>query len=185
MPPPRFAPPTDDAGHPDLLVLDALRAGEPVPAAVRAHIAWCNQCREALAAFHDFRDAVHQPTSAAVPGQIEAAILAMARQRASTVRRTRWRRRTATWAAAAVAVLAIAGALLRVPHKSQFDWFAATFGVREVAPRASNDVDGDGRITVLDAFAVARHAAAGNPDGVDTPPEADALLAMAVSLQRN
>jgi len=52
----------------------------------------------------------------------------------------------------------------------------AELAMRDAA--LADDLDGDGRITVLDAFALARAGAA-------DPPRIDAVVAMAVSLQAN
>jgi len=165
--------------HLELLELDALRAGEALPAVAAAHAAWCGACAAALAELGAAQTALRaMPATLAVPAPRQAAILAAARAQAARVRRLRRRLVSAAVAAAAVAVLTTA-ALLRVPvtrHAGAPLVVAAAPGKLAAHDADSSDLDGDGRVTVLDAFALAR---AGDVD----PERLDALLAMAVSLE--
>src|SRR4029450_6318847 len=96
----------DPGQHPDLLALDALRAGDSVDAADAGHVAACSECQAALAALAALaRDLKHQHGAALAPTpELDAQILWRARAQALRVRRAgmrdSWR---AVWAVAAAA----------------------------------------------------------------------------------
>jgi len=190
--------------HLDLIDLDALRAGDAADPQVAAHLATCADCRADLEALrelaHDLR-ALHEPVRVAAPSR-DAQIRWLTRMHATRIRKadvatneSRWLAARPTWAAAAAIVLAL-GALLmmarrpesppltRVASAPQAETGRAAVGI-------AADLDGDGRITVLDAFALARKLEAADRSGAvdvthDTrvdQDDVDALLAMAVSLK--
>lgn len=117
---------------------------------------------------------------AAVPKAVDERILMRARRRLATGRRRfKWRMATIGALAAAVAIVFILPAFLsHAPSPSQ-------------APTLSGDIDGNGRIDILDAFALARHierkekTAAGwdvNADGRIDRRDVDAVARIAVRL---
>jgi len=172
----------DSTRHLELLELDAARAGEALPAAAAAHAAWCAQCRAALAELHDLAAALRAPAGGAPPADRDAVILAAARGEAARVRRAR--ALPAALAAAAVAVLALAGLLLTPAPRPDGDvaGVAHAPAARLAMHASAVDRDGDGRVTVLDAFALARADAHGTPQ-LDDEARVDAIMAMAVSLR--
>jgi anti-sigma-K factor RskA len=181
--------------HPDLLTLDALRAGDPVDASDAEHIATCVECQAAVAELgalaRELRD--HSPAVAPTP-EIDAQILWRARGQALRVRRAgmrdSWR---AVWAVAAAAILVLASAVLYSRHAQPFPGQQVARFAAPAAPgaRLSADVDGDGRVTVLDAFALARalERTPGkggkdvNEDAEVNEHDVDAVIAMAVSVR--
>src|SRR5262245_51684922 len=162
--------------HADLLVLDAIRAGEEVDPAAADHVAACASCQAQLADLAGLADGVKALHGSTLPvtSDVDARIRWLARGHAARIgrRQPRWSRLVgapATWAAAAAAVLALASVLLtrrEQPAGEQLTRVAAAPPAAK--PAASFDLDGDGRVTVLDAFALARaletHAAAGAVD---------------------
>jgi len=111
----------------------------------------------------------------AVPGDVDAAVLAAAHRHLGAVRRRRWLARRvlpAGAAAAAAIVLCI--------------WLADPFAAADPA-----DLDRNGRVDILDAFALARslqsHATTGdtvdlNRDGVVDAADVEAIARRAVAL---
>jgi anti-sigma-K factor RskA len=186
--------------HPDLLTLDASRAGEEVHAADAGHVAACPSCQAQLADLVGLADGVKALHGSTLPvtSDVDARILWLARGHAARIgrRKPRWSRLVgapATWAAAAAAVLALASALFLArreqPTGERLTRVAAAPPAAK--PAALADLDGDGRVTVLDAFALARaletHAAASavdvNHDTQVDEDDVDAVLAMAVSVR--
>ena len=108
-----------DPTHPDLLALDALRAGEG-SSEDRAHVAACDSCRTALSELERIAGAVQAGSgqSPEVPVEVDRAILALARVELSRIRRRQparlWR-----WGAAAAAACILAGVatFLALPHR--------------------------------------------------------------------
>lgn len=178
---------TDDH-HLDLLELDAHRAGEPLPAGARAHLAWCRACQRTLAELDAAaRTLSALPVTAAVPPEREAVILALAGQRAALARATRRGRRRpgvgVRWAAAAALVLAVGALALSQRRAIERAGLAAAPAARPTLTRAQADLNGDGRVDVLDAFALARAVTHGTPRVGDADRhDVDVILAMAVSL---
>ena len=162
------------------LELDAARAGEPLSAAAQAHVTWCAACRAQIGALTQLAAALR--TSVQVPAEHERAILVAAQRRAELGRRAA-RPRRATLALAASLLLALAGLLL-LPRQPSSP--PAVVASRPTAPveRLYRDADADGRVTVLDAFALARAAVRRTP-GVSRADarQVEAVLAMAVSLE--
>ena len=186
--------PGQDATHLDLLQIDALRAGEASEEKV-AHAAACDSCASLLSTLSaiaaDMRAVAPPPVL--VPQERERHILWTAKKQAATVRRRRmpttWRVARIPfvgWAAAAVAVLAIASLLARRPLPEAEVPLAKLVS----APLSAGDVDGDSRLTILDAFALARAiegASAAprwdvNSDQAVDRSDVNMIAAMAVSL---
>lgn len=179
---------SDDA-HLDLLTLDALRAGDPPTAAQRAHLAWCASCQATLADLEALATALRRPAPESdVPADRDAAVLALARARAAVAARQADHRRqriglARRWAAAAVLVLAVGGLLLAQRRSAPMSPLAAAPAPRAALSAARADLDGDGRVTVLDAFALARAVTRGTPRLGDADRhDVDTILAMAVAI---
>lgn len=174
--------------HLDLLVLDAHRAGEPLGAADRAHLAWCVDCQRALSELQALAAALATPPPhVAVPPERDLAIRTLAAQRAALARAAHQRRSRVApalrWAAAAALVMAIGTVLLRVPRQPPAPELDAAAAVRPTLSIAQADVNGDGRVDVLDAFVLARAVTRGTPHLGDADRhDVDRILAMAVSL---
>lgn len=83
-----------------------------------------------------------------IPAEVDAAILARARERSAVVRRSRRRRRALWWAVPAAAAVTLALAL------------PATWSAEPAAPVAAgpDDINRDGKVDILDAYALARTA---------------------------
>jgi hypothetical protein len=192
--------------HLDLLQLDALRSGDPGEPAHAAHAATCPQCQTALdelIALADGLKLLHGPARQPAPSRDER-VLELARARAAQVRGRsaalplHWPTRRAVWAVAALALLALASWALATRRHQTSDArrLAQVAPAPPVAPAASAsiaDLDRDGRVTVLDAFALARAIEAGrqdpaldvNRDGRVDEDDVNAVLALAVSVRDN
>jgi len=114
-------------GHPDLLALDAVRAGEG-SADERAHVEQCAECRAALEGFRGLATRL-APAPLDVPSSVKRDVMALTRPRRA------WRP-----LAAAAAILLGLGAL----------WLA-----RGGRPALPGDVDRSGRVDIVDAYALA------------------------------
>jgi hypothetical protein len=120
-----------------------------------------------------------------VPPDVDRAIAARARERLHpSVYRVSWRQRALGWAAAAaVLVIGLVVARTLLPGR------AGPTPVASGAP--AGDVDGSGRVDVLDAFILARRIADGgtvpaadlNGDGSTDALDVDAIAMIAVSLE--
>jgi anti-sigma factor RsiW len=183
--------------HLDLLTLDAVRAGETADGAAAAHLAACSACQEQLAELGDLATALKALHAAPADPAVDARIAWLAQGHAARAKRAQpsgWQRRVrapAAWAAAAVAVLALASALLlgrrEQPSGEPFARVPALRG----DDVAAADLDRDGRVTVLDAFALARslerHTEAGagdvNHDARVDENDVETVLATAVSVR--
>lgn len=128
--------------------------------------------------------------SVVVPGELDRAVLAAARRR--LVGRRRWRL-TAGWlAAGAAAAAGIALAVILVRHDGGGPAAAIVrTGAPSASPVARGDVDGNGRVDILDAFTLARRVEAGtatepawdvNGDGVVDQRDAESVARLAVSV---
>jgi hypothetical protein len=123
------------------------------------------------------------------PREVDEAIMSMARQRLARRRRPRLVLRWA-WAGAAAAAAVLLGVwLMRTPERPR----------RASAPRAQvstgekEDFDGNGRVDILDAFALARRIESGpkptdewdfNGDGMVDREDVNRIAMAAVSLKR-
>jgi predicted anti-sigma-YlaC factor YlaD len=139
-------------GHPDLLALDAVRAGEGSPEE-RAHVARCAECRAAVDGFGRLAAAL-APSPFDVPATLKPSVLALARPRRA------WR------PLAAAAALLIGAAAV---------WFATARGhggrvdivdAYSLAVRLRSgqkvelayDVNGDGKVDERDVEEIARRS---------------------------
>jgi hypothetical protein len=174
--------------HLDLLELDAHRAGEPLGVAERAHLAWCADCQRALAELEGLAAALATPPPQAIPPERDAAIRALAEQRAAIARAAHRRRPrlgpAMRWAAAAALVLTIGAVVLR-HRETAPTHLAAAPAARPTLSAAGADVNGDGRVDVIDALVLARAVTRGTPRVGDAERrDVDLILAMAVSLDQ-
>lgn len=144
--------------HPDLLRIDAVRAGEGDKADLD-HVQACDDCRRVLADLQDLaRDLqeVSRPTLK-VPDEIDRRILWNARKQAALARKrsvsSRGRRMPAArWAVAAGVVLALGTLSTWQLLQEQ----AASRRLPATISLAAEDINGDGKVDILDAFALAR-----------------------------
>ena len=177
--------------HADIVDIDAVRCGHGRREDVE-HVRRCDECSTALRQLEELsRDlAVLAKVEIAVPEEIERRILWEARKRALTVRRRQRWWRPGWAAAAAAAVLLGLTSLLRLAPEPQPDVVALARRPKAAAPLArvrAEDIDGDGRIDILDAFALARAVEAGggadvNGDGVVDQRDVQVLADAAVRL---
>lgn len=136
---------TEPSQHLSLDEIDAVRSGEGTDADA-AHVASCSECQAVVADLHAIALELRRSQAAIeIPAAVNHRILWLARKQAATIKRGARSRLTPTrWAVAATLLLAIGAAGL---------W-------RWVAPQpvevTSNDFDGNGRVDILDAFALAR-----------------------------
>ena len=114
-------------GHPDLLALDAIRAGEGTPEA-RAHAEQCAECRATLDSFRGLAARL-APAPVEVPADVKRKLMALTRPK-----------RSARSLAMAAALLVAVGGL----------WFGLWPG-----PALPGDVDRSGRVDIVDAYALA------------------------------
>jgi len=181
--------------HPTILELELHRAGEADPG-VGAHVASCAQCRAELDLLERLAGDQRPAIGAFEPGApFDGAMASLARDHAARVHaelaaagsRGAPLRRLAPWAAAAagIAIVAAAGALWRGGLWSAAPAFEVPAGIAR-----ADDVNRDGRVDVLDAFALARALDAGggrpvwdvNRDGAVDEGDVDAVALAAVSL---
>jgi hypothetical protein len=165
-------------GHPDDAELEALRTGE-APADVAAHASRCEACAGRLT----WLEGVERSLRAAdavelVPFEREAAMRTLLAHEAARLRRQSLARRLRRFALPAAAVLLVA-ALLAVT-------------VLIPAGGDARDLNADGRVDILDAFAMARRLETGGEipgdldltrDGVVDRRDVDELAREAVSLR--
>src|SRR5215470_7511508 len=188
-------------GHLDLLRLEALRSGAPVEPDDAVHAASCPRCQSAvveLAAIAAGLQRLHRPVREFAEARDDR-ILELARERAAQIRADtpaarRWRSTAARWTVAVVAVLGLVSLLIaRRERMQQPHPLVEVAPGPPVAPAASAavaDLDGDGRVTVLDALVLARAIEAGHPnpaydvnrDGRVDDDDVNAVLALAVSV---
>jgi predicted anti-sigma-YlaC factor YlaD len=183
--------------HPTILELELKRTGE-AGVGLDDHVASCAACRadlDFLALLARDQQKVDGAFEATAPFEDEIAALALGQAACVRARlaagaaepRRRHIGRVAPWAAAAaaVAIVAVAGALWRTgfgPPSPAATSPAATARV--------DDVNRDGRVDVLDAFALARAVEAGdsspawdvNRDGAVDEGDVEAVALAAVSL---
>jgi hypothetical protein len=146
---------TED-GHLDLLQLDALRAGEGTQVDGE-HLKNCARCRALLEEIEAGTRLLHAepPPVTAVPPEVDEAILGEYRRRFGARRR----RMLPAYGAAAAAVLALAVStpLLRdLVREKETVPVPTAEAPAPVSAHADEDVNGDGRLDILDAFHLAR-----------------------------
>lgn len=171
--------------HLDLIEIELVRTGEGDPGAVE-HVAACSACGTELAALEELATVVSTSADSIpiIPTEVEQRILWNARKRAALARRARvrtggWSRWN--WAAAAVVLLA-----LGVGGVWRFGADDLSGGTRSAT---ANDIDGNGRVDILDALALATSLEAGvastdvNGDGNVDARDVDTLARIAVRLE--
>jgi len=153
------APDPTGADHLDLMGLDAVRAGEGT-AAQRAHAEACPRCRRAVAHLGRLAEGIGRAAEPkiAIPAHVDAAV--RARARGACVRARRRRTARYAWpagvaAAAAVLVAAIWWLPSHMEPRVALREAAAPDLVSTTA--VAGDVDGSGRVDIVDAFILARH----------------------------
>lgn len=104
-----------------------------------------------------------------VPPLVDERILAQARRTMATQRRRRFLLRTVSIGAAA-ACLVGAIWLSRLPDRSPRQLADTPVPIATAVRAASGDINGDGRVDILDALALARHIEAGVPSGSSPQP---------------
>jgi len=167
--------------HPTDLELELFRTGEALEITVK-HVADCEQCRQrsaffiALAAEQQLCD-----LSIEIPVETDNKITAMARQQAVQVRDQARAQRLKRWVSSIAGVAAVIFIVLVVPVMHQDD--------RPQLINAEADVNGDCRVDILDALALARIAATTteerwdlNRDGRIDTSDVDFIAHEAVSL---
>jgi len=126
-------------GHPDLAELDALRTGEATDE-LKGHVDGCERCRELLHALGGLAVELKRaarPPSPEIPAEIDARIRAMAHGRSRRAAYFGW----PGLVAAAASVLLAAGVL---------------WGVRARRTGLAMDIDGSGRVDIVDAYLLSR-----------------------------
>ena len=192
-------PPVSPGSHPDLLRIDAVRAGEGA-SEDRSHVEVCVACRETLEQMRRTEETLKelQSTPPEIPVAVNRALLDAFRRHqqpsAQVIPFPAWRRWTVPAATAAAAVLVVAMLLPSTKFSEQVAQrkveteAPTTIAAEPAAP--SWDVNGDGRLDILDAYrlaldleqgqSVARWDADG--DGEVGRPDVDTLARRAVSL---
>lgn len=143
--------------HPTAIELELARSGEAEQAVV-AHLETCADCRAELARIEALAAELDRPLEPlAIPTERELEVIELARGRAAAIERSSKRRprralRTLAWALPLSAAAAVALVFL-VPGLRQAETPVAS---QTVAPAGPDDVNRDGRVDILDAFALAR-----------------------------
>lgn len=192
---------TETPQHPDLLELELSRTGE-AEAGVAEHLASCEVCQATLAMLEGFGTELSgELPELSVSDETDQAIRAMAWEAAGRVKRTR-RLRVVRWAAPVVAAAAAFMIFIVPPNEPASEAPVGPMAVRgEPAPatpaptavpgETGPDLNGDGKVDILDAFALARAVDTGHtrPDwdftgeGDIDQRDIDHLAMMAVSVK--
>jgi hypothetical protein len=166
-----------DSSHLDALDLELLRSGEANGDAQR-HLDECPPCRSAFDATRELARRLRSaaPPFPAIPDEVDARVRWQARLAARRARRSPIVSlpAAARLATAAAAVLALAALLNQSGHRAAPHLAAA--------PPIEFDVDGDRRVTILDAFALARQQRA-SADAQSPDPRIEAIARAAVRLR--
>jgi hypothetical protein len=172
--------------HPDLLRIEAVRAGEG-SAEDRLHIRFCADCRRVLLELEATADALRVLTRAPfdVPEDVESRILWNARKQALIARRAH---RGRLWRRAALPAFGLAAAAALVLTLSIHEQLPL---VRTAHVAVQGDINGDGHVNILDAYVLALAIEGRRPqsvtadvngDGVVDQSDVDAAARRAVSL---
>ena len=178
-----------DDQHPDIVEIEAMRTGEASDE-TRQHVQSCEQCRETLQMLSISAD-VLSPQAIAVPQSADSAVMAIIdrqvgerKRKASAGRVFVFLRRVGAVAAAAAIVVGLGV------------WFypgssgpAAKPVIVSVVTHEA-DIDGDGKVDVVDAYLLARKLKAGdvdiacdlNHDGSVDDKDVEVIAKLAVSL---
>lgn len=172
--------------HPDPAELEALRSGE-ASEETAAHVASCESCREGQDFGAELHERLREP-DALVPSALDQDLRAQLASEAARVRGGKRRPRLAlALAAAASLLLVVSGVTLRQHAPPPAAELAASD-----AAAMHGDLTRDGRLDVLDAFALARALESGadtprdwdfNRDGRIDREDVSALADAAVSLE--
>jgi hypothetical protein len=192
--------------HPTELDLELLRTGE-AEEEVRRHVDACDACRQRLAALETLARRIVRPLEAVpVPQDLDERLAAAARERGAAVRRKLHERKRADrrlrvlrtaipWAAAACVVLGLA-MLFALRSSRQARTGPAAPPPAPPAPvvvaAGPDDVNRDGRVDVVDAYAVALAAERGRAsaewdrtgDGRVDRSDAERIVASVVAVGR-
>ena len=157
-----------ERSHPDLLRLDAIRAGE-ITSEEEFHLERCRHCRDMLDVLRTTEASLRRaaPPAGPVPPEIDRAVLEAFRRASSAPGRTilfpsrpRWLVPAVGTAAAAALVLVLAGPVLEkspsrdavVPLQQPAEQPAR----EQAAAPVEGDINGDGKVDILDALRLAR-----------------------------
>jgi hypothetical protein len=151
--------------HPTEIELELARTAE-ADGAVVAHLESCAECRERMGAIEELAARLGQPLEPlAIPEERDRVVIELARERAAAIRRESEQRprrvlRTVAWAVplAAAAVVAL---LIVMPTLTDE---TAPAESRTPVAAGPDDVNRDGRVDILDAFALARAVESGRSD---------------------
>jgi predicted anti-sigma-YlaC factor YlaD len=168
--------------HPTAIELELARTGE-AEEAVAEHLEVCAECRSRLGRLEALAAELDRPLEPlAIPVEREQAVLELAVKRAEAIRRQSERRprrplRKLAWAVPLAAAAAVALFFL-VPGLQPAETPVAS---EAAAPAGLDDVNQDGRVDMLDAFALAR-AIEDNPEkGTREDVERVAMTAVAIA----
>ena len=149
------------AWHPDELELECVRIGEGADRA-QQHVRTCAQCQCHLDTLIGLASDLSAPLpEVEVPAAQDAALLSMARS--AVAAKPAARIRAWMWAIPAVAAAAVLAFAILRPGPDRSDDATA------VVPAGASDVNSDGTVDILDAFALAKTIRAGGA----TQPEWD------------
>jgi hypothetical protein len=171
--------------HPDEVELDLYRTGEADPEVVD-HIVGCDRCVARVERAHSLAELLRpELADIEVPTEQDLSLRRMARQAAARGARRRY------WLAGAMAVAAAAAILLAVWRLGGDDPAPKHSRRVAVSPAGPQDLNRDGRVDILDAFALARSLERGgetrpewdvNGDSVVDRRDVDAIAARIVSV---
>lgn len=157
--------------HLDLLTLDELRTRGATPGE-KAHLDGCEECRASLDAFSRAAAllAAGQPPVPSVPPAVDRAVMEAFRRRFRP--KVRWVVPAAGVAAAAALVLTVSlqnggtparvGSSPALPSAAPSSLVIPGLASSPAVPAISGDLNGDGRVDILDAFSLAKAVKAGN-----------------------
>jgi len=176
--------------HPDLSELDAFRTGEAAES-TSLHVQSCERCKGIVESLSMTAE-MFSPPEMVIPEQADIAVMAIIRERAAATKRPRDRILVyiCRGAIAAAAMVVLGLGLWLYPGLNQSGEKPAVAPVEKTAIHEA-DIDGDGRVDVVDAYLLACKVKSGsqakrwdlNHDGSvdDRDVEVIAKLAVAVS----
>ncbi|HHH75677.1 MAG TPA: hypothetical protein ENL03_01470, partial [Phycisphaerae bacterium] len=152
---------TFDGQHPDFGELDAFRTGE-ADESTSLHIQSCERCRGIVESLSMTAEMLSSPVGD-IPDRADLAVMSIIRERAAAAERPRSRvlvyiRRGAV-AAAAMVVLGLGVWLYPGLDKSSENPSAGPAAITAIHEA---DIDGDGRVDVVDAYLLARKVKSGS-----------------------
>ncbi len=154
---PRWCASQTMSDHPSDLEIELARSDEAEAGTVE-HLGSCASCRERLAVLAVLAGDHRLPVEeVALPPDRDEAIRTVARRRAFEVRQRLVRRRLVRLASSVAAAAALLGVLVTAHWKG-------TSGRPAMAVSLASDLNGDGKVDILDALALARKADHGDAD---------------------